>query len=262
MKKFILKNLGMMLVAAVAFASCKKSESGGGNPPPSGKKLIKTEISAEEYSVFDYNGDGALTKVTDYEEGTISSIANFVYANKKVTEAAYGSGEKLRFTYSGDNIDTMKIYSNTGVYAGFVKYTYNGNKINQQSFFYGEEGNFMEMQRLKFTYSPSGNVATQTMEVLDIESSQWIVYGKTAYTRYDNKINPLSLSSLAILGKIAGVVQKNNVEEEKYYQADNTLSETRTYTYTYDNDGYPTAVTEKVVAEDGEFTQTTKFIYK
>lgn len=139
MKRIFLKNLGILLIGSISFAACKKAAPGeSGGPAPSSKRLIKSEVDAANYSAYEYNADGLLSKVTEIEEGQTVSVLTFAIANKKVTEASYNSGEKLRFVYNGENIDTMKIYSGVGVYAGFVKYKYEGGRNIQQSFFFSD----------------------------------------------------------------------------------------------------------------------------
>lgn len=262
MKKSLFRNLGIALMAVITFAACKKTVDGDGPVNPSAKRLIKAEISAGEYTVYDYNTDGMLSKVTDFENGSATGAFTLTYGNdKKLTEANYSGSGKLRFVYNGDNIDTMKIYSETGEYGAFIKYLYEGNRNVQQSYFYGDGTEFHEMQRVKFSFSANGNVSSQSVEILNLMSGQWMVNEKTVFTRFDSKINPLSLPGLSILGKIFGIVHQNNIEEQNFYEAANTLAETRQSTYTYDGEGFPLTVTEKIITTGSETTQTTKFIY-
>jgi len=115
---------------------------------------------------------------------------------------------------------------------------------------------------MKTTYTYNGNdVATQKTYAWSAVTNSYELSETNNY-EYDNKVNPLAASSE--LGQTFFELNSvHNIVKETVYNAQNTLTETDTFSYTYDSQGYPSEG-DKTIVKPGaaNVTSNLKFTYK
>jgi hypothetical protein len=262
--------------AIVLSVACKKdkdnNDGGNGGPDPIGstKKLVKIEEDADNYSTFEYNADGTCKKITfvsvDDEEETTSTMSLVYNSNKKIDEAVYGDGSKIKYIYEGNSVKRSEVFNADNEKQSYTEFTYQGGKLASNTVYTGIEDdngqiNFIAWMKTEFTYHSNGDVKETTLYMANPMTQQLEKTQVRRYEQYDSKVNPLSkLGDFS--ASFLGEVSSRNPLVEKVFDKNNNLEETVTNEYTYDSDGYPITCksTTTVVGEPADVT-TTKFFY-
>ncbi|RZJ28476.1 MAG: hypothetical protein EOO48_09745 [Flavobacterium sp.] len=208
--------------------------------------------------------NGLLKKTieTDSEGNVVTS--NYSYNGHKIKKVEDSTGERTEFTYSGDLITKIQYFYDDGGLEQTNLYTYDsaGKLVMFQRLEPDDQYGAKEM----YVYNSNGTVSVtrfigdatsqtedggtatvyfQNGEVSEIDSDSG---GDLLYT-YDNKNNPGkditgfgAVTSFADLG-VSGINH-------------NLLSDDGTYTYTYNDAGYPVTSTENF---SGDVTSTQYF---
>lgn len=262
--KFILA----LILLNIVLISCSSDDSSDPDPEPS-SKLVKTEkISDTEKVDYTYNTDNLLATYNGLRTD-FSYSSNFIYnSEKQLTEwsqeetGSGGSSTVTTFTYDAEGRLSGYSFNNSEVFI-----TYDGSTVTATGTIAGDANAEAQMelngaglitkftesnQYTIFTYDSKGNMATaKSFDNADNPLLEFTI-------AYDDKVNPFygQFESLYIerflefFWEFDGIYHsgyegyafpfhKNNITVIQEVGGD-----ALTYTYTYDADGYPTAVNE------------------
>ena len=261
--------LSFLFVMAL-FSSCKKEHTNPNNPDnpgqPSGKKIAKVVEGDDEYT-FQYNTDGTLKSISTKTNGSQNPDETFSFtydSNKRPIEATAGDGTKTKYIYTNNVLTGTEIYMGTAK-VSYTTYTYQNNKLASMSSFLKLDDDapaYTEFLKIQYAYNAAGNASEMTSFIYNVMTQQLEKSSSTQYLEYDNKINPAS--QFGALGmNFFMEVNSHNVLKEKSFDENGQLTETVEYTYTYDNQGYPTSCTQKTTEADTQHveTVTTQYTY-
>ena len=245
----------LAILAVITFASCEKenetTDPVGGDTPAAApsKKLKKVSVSwpGNDGGSYDYVWEGdKLKSVTLHNVNDImDEIYTFTYSGDKLSKANYRCDHESRtyecvYTWNGDQISTEKYteydYGSTDVLT--YHYTYSGNKPTRLAIYW--EGD-PEPDQLNLAWT--GNNITQYYYDDDDD--------EITFT-YDNKKNPLYLPHMGYVpGFLSGIGlhticwSENNIThfEVSDTKGGDSGDGVGNYTYTYDDDGYPSTMT-------------------
>lgn len=268
----------LLLVLTISISCSTESDEPNNNNPSDGSKLVKREYVSDNHNIeYRYNERDLLSKITDINlEEEINDLITFQYdSNDNLTERQFRSnnsnyesttkysydnsqltkvetiatGNSIRtitklFSYS-NNIITVNISSNTGD-SNILTLEKNSSdlitKMNANRFYstinYDSKGNILEVK----TFENDGNLFDTHTYSYDNSPNPFYGQLKSIYL-------PLFLQALedADYGEI---VYDGYLGYEFPFLRNNitTINENgsldRNYSYTYDNDNYPTTVTE------------------
>jgi len=251
----------MLTIGVLMISACKKddkSSNGGTTPPPpaGSRQIAKIEESTGAYSTFDYNADGLISKIESKENGEITDVTLTYSPLKKLISAAIADGS-MNYIYDGSQLRRVDFISKTdNTVVGYTKFTYQNTKLSETVQYVKYQGN--DIAYMKTTYAYNGSdVATQKIYAWSAITNTYEL-SETHNYEYDSKTNPLAATSE--LGQT--FFQLNSVHnpvKETVYNAQNILTETDSYAYSYDN-GYPSAA-DKTVAVPGSANVTTHITY-
>jgi len=248
-------------------SACKKDDKNGGGttpiptPPTTGSRQItKIEESTGAYSAFDYNSDGLISKIESRENGEVTNVTLTYSPLKKLISAAMADG-LMNYIYDGSQLRRVDYISKTdNSVVGYTKFTYQNTKLSEAVQYVKYQGNDIAYMKTTYTYNGS-DVATQKTYAWSAVTSSYEI-SETRNYEYDNKVNPLATSSE--LGQTFFELNSaHNKVKETVYNAQNTLTETDTFSYTYDSKGYPSEG-DKTIVKPGtaNVTSHVKFTYK
>jgi hypothetical protein len=270
-RKLMYSLFGAAIVLSVACKKDKNDDGGNGGPDPlpNAKKLVKIEEDANNYSTFEYNADGTTKKVTyvSIENGEPEeNEMNFVYTDKKLQEAVYADGSKIKYVYEGSQVKRSESYSPDAEKLAYTEFTYSNGKVSSNTVYTGIEDDngeivFVAWMKTEYAYHSNGDIKETTLHMANPMTQQLEKSQVRRYEQYDSKVNPFaSLGAFSSLFLVE--VSARNPLVEKVYDANNNLQETIQNEYTYDNDGYPTQckTTTTAVGEPADVS-TTKFFY-
>jgi hypothetical protein len=256
-KKFQ-QSLVVVAMAAVFAVSCKKDKD---DVPAGGQIIAKIEQDANNYTSFETNGAGQITKLTTVEEGT-PQVITINYANDRPSTGIF-DGAVLKYVYAGNQLDTLYYGESEGLPALYSKLKYQNSQVVTLVNYLDMPEGADDFPLVKNTYEYAGNdVKSQTTYEWDGDDEVFLVSEKYTY-EYDSKANPLKNMSLVSLSFFQ-VTSEHNPTKKTEYDADGVVAKTTTYTYNYNSAGYPTTVQEKEVTPGnpaGTITTTT-FTYK
>ena len=263
--KFI---LALIFLNAI-FISCSSDDDSSPDPEPPSGKLVKSEVISDDIKAdYTYSADNLLATFhgsrTDF-----TFTSNFTYdSEKRLTKWSYeemGSNQYsgvYTFTYNADG--NLSAYSN-GV--NDIVITYNGNTVTASGIFSGNTPSELQMelnsaglitkfiesfQYTLFTYDGNGNMISA--KSFDNDDNPIAEFTLT----YDSKINPFygQFESVYIerflefFEDFDGIYVSGFEGYSFPYFKNNITSinevggDSLNYTYTYDDEGYPTVVNE------------------
>jgi len=255
----------ILALGVLTISACKKDDKNGGGttptPPTTGSRQItKIEESTGAYSAFDYNADGLISKIESRENGEVTNVTLTYSALKKLISAAMADGS-MNYIYDGSQLIRVDYISKTdNSVVGYTKFTYQNTKLSEAMQYVKYQGNDIAYMKTTYTYNGS-DVATQKTYAWSAVTSSYEI-SETRNYEYDNKVNPLATSSE--LGQTFFELNSvHNKVKETVYNAQTTLTETDTFSYTYDSKGYPSEG-DKTVVKPGtaNVTSHVKFTYK
>lgn len=260
-KTFKTRFLILNVLLAVTFTACNNNDDEDDNVDPIGTgadacQLVKAaEVGDDDYTDFEYNAQGYLTKAIYREVGSSATndyeIFSYNANNQLVKQEYYENGQKdgsITYEYTNDLLTTAKDYDKSGTLNDITTYKYDSNKrmVEQAA----------EDEIYKYTYDAKNNLTK--IERL----YQGLVIFRQTYENYDDKKSPywaikgfptiLTESSPNNPGKTISTYDEN---QDGILQP--AESETTTYTYKYNDKGYTTEVKET----DGSDSETTNFTY-
>ncbi len=188
---------------------------------------------------------------TDYEE-----TATFTYDGTKIKRITYDSSNYIKFTYTGDLLTLSESYED-------------GVLDQKQIFTYNEEGQLIDLkyyeidsddpstdyfQRTTYVYNANGTISTTSYDdeagtnvtstgTLTVVNGNLVSFNNSNYSgtyTFDTKNNPFKnikgYFAIILAGEEGGI---NNI-----LSSNNDFDQVTTYTYTYNEDGYPVTETE------------------
>ncbi|MGV3587217.1 MAG: hypothetical protein ACO1OF_09465 [Adhaeribacter sp.] len=222
------KNLNTCLITKITFAGTDAITYEYDNQKRLKKANHAKDATSNEnyYKEYDYDAAGRVTKESfKLADGTVFSYFAFTYNSKNLLEkiAFHTKAAGNTFKHEYDKIIT---YTST-------------NKIEQVKTL-NPEGPATSYRLDEYTYDANQNI-TKVQEYV-VNGAAKVNDVTTAYT-YDNQNNPYRGATYLGLG--AETISKNNIatEKETYHLSD--LTKNYTYTYEYNEKGYPTKQTRQ-----------------
>jgi|GEM_PF-889824 len=259
----------ILTIGVLTISACKKDDKNGGGTTPiptpttsGSRQITKIEESTGAYSAFDYNADGLISKIESRENGEVTNVTLTYSPLKKLISAAMADGS-MNYIYDGSQLRRVDYISKTdNSVVGYTKFTYQNTKLSESAQYVKYQGN--DIAYMKTTYTYNGNdVATQKIYAWSAVTNSYEL-SETWNYQYDNNVNPLAASSSSELGQtFLELNSGHNIVKQTVYNAQNTLTETDTFSYTYDSQGYPSE-SDKTVIKPGAANVTShlKFTYK
>ena len=259
----------LILIAAVALASCAKDDNTGiddngndtnpgntGGTPGSVLLVTESRMNGELVSRLEYNSDNQLMAIHAYSSGTQIGTTEHIYDNrgriaKVVTEV---TGQDVltseEYTYNGDSDKPVSSVSTVNMQGQQVitetSYSYSENKMTETvvSSLPIPETQFV------YTYSSNGNLLTQER----YEDGTWV--STVEYGDYDDKKSP-AMTGNAFEWKTPA---RNNHRSLKTIEPEG-VTEDRIYRYTYNDAEYPVKI-EVLDRGKEEVLLTLEYTYK
>jgi len=233
-----LKFIGVLFVASLIFvtAGCDKDKEENDNGVV---KLLET-ITYEDgdYTKFEYDNQNRITKMSFYWDGKLSYTDMFTYIGNDLTKMVFSNVD-----YPEENREIIIVKNgNTIAWDGDITLTVNGDGFLTK---YDDTDSDGDGQVITFQYQGGNLTKYMSESKYDDERSEW-----EAVCKYDDKKSPLYHCKtpkwfLTFAFTVDGYIGiNNNVTEVK--------SDWRTikYSYIYDDDGFPTKITEEQYEDD------------
>jgi YD repeat-containing protein len=260
MNRFTLKNFLVLALSATVLFSCSKDDDKAANPNnPSGQKCRITsdnENNGEEESIYEYDSQGRLIKQSYKEGGKLEPYyETYEYNNagyiSKITEwdSAGVDGYEL-YTYNTDGRPTRReVFYDDGsgiALQSINTYEYNESKrLIRRNRYDGSTPNVIDEYQI-ITY-PTGNTA-RDQSFSDMNNDGTPELESTTDYTFDDKKSPQLLLGVAFEDEF--ISEHNSIKEVYSYPGNPSASRTRTYTYEYNAEGFPT----KMIGNDGSST--------
>ena len=263
------KLFAAIAVCVMLFASCKKE------PTPTPEPTIETGLEGQfmperkiaSIERFDLIGEDSLRPVVQnhYEwNGDLLS---------KYTQTQFGGTFVSSQTFHYDSLNRIaKIDFKKDMDTTFLEYIYEGKelaKINrykdngellEEFTFFRTDGKVTEIQ--KHTYMETTEYSTETVVWEGDNIIQTTLNGLPTDYTFDDKINPLyGLYDALFFTELEGVLSPNNTLTSTMVIDPMGTNVTTTYTYEYDDKGYPVKATSVKNMGFVSVTSVSKFTY-
>jgi hypothetical protein len=260
---FIKQTVFGVMMALVAFSSCKKEKSEEPQAPAKPLQLVQFS-DGDDVTKFEYNTDGSFKSIT-LKNDPISTDENVTYtakyaASKKMEELNGSNGTKLKLTYANSLLSTMEAFAGTQKFAETI-YEYNGAVMKSSTISLVDNNQSVPFFKGDFTFNTAGNITRSNVFVYNpltnkLESTGYVI------NQFDNKVNPfIALSDVITI--FWQVTTKNNITKQEYFDKDGKAEEVVETTYTYNAQGYPVRATMKETAPGQQpSTATVAYTYK
>jgi hypothetical protein len=255
-RRLLVALLGFVLLSTTA---CKKDKDPHTPVPPAKqKKLVKIQESPDDYTSFDYNTDGTLQKMTvsnRFESGLIVYSLTLQYgADKKIDQAVYNNGNKLKFFYENGLLTKTELADDKGVLLNVYTFIYDYKKRLTTYTVFGpfplDDGapgtSYKPVLKTEYAYfnvndSLVHEAVTYKRNPVTKQMDKWLIVRADSYDDKKNPLAELGDLSLALFQEVS----KRNVTSGGIYDADYILKEYTENDYTYRGDGYPSANVQK-----------------
>lgn len=245
------KLFSAIAVCVMLFASCKKE------PTPTPELTIETGLEGQfmpERKIacierFDLIGEDSLRPVVqNYYEWNGDLLSKYTQTQFEGTFVSsqifhYDSLNRMaRIDFRRDMDTTFLEYNYEGKeLAKINRYKVNGELLEESTLF-RTDGKVTEIQ--KHTYMETTEFSTETVVWEGDNIIQMTLNGLTTDYTFDDKINPLyGLYDALFFTELEGVLSPNNILTSTMSINPMGTNITATYTYEYDNKGYPVKVT-------------------
>ena len=227
-------------------------------PAGEAMQLLKIEQDANNYSTYTYNGDGLLSSFINVHN-QVTSHESTTYGADKKPLAVTLDDETYKLSFNGDKITQIDVYEQQN-HTAYFTYTYTGDKITEADYYVFSDLNtkFLAAKTLS-VYNSAGDLSSQKLYYTVGTSLQ--LASTTAY-EYDAKNNPLA-GSFNLSSVLLNSPAAHNVTKQTQYDAGGNVSETDTYTISYNTQNYPVQIACKTVKPGAaEVSTGNKFTYK
>lgn len=265
MKKIRTQALYLLVATTLFTTACEKDPVKKPDEPQQTQKLIKVSEDADNYSTFEYNANGQLSKMKQAsKEGDETEIMEITYTyndQKKVTGLSMAGLVNLKYIYTNNKITKVEWYSNN-IMGAYDVITYNGEKITKiEKYFRGANATFDLDSKSECSYFDNGNIKEIKNFIL-LDDEQMKHAGTRQFEQYDNKKSPFKSFGEANIGLFLEFLSVNNITRLKSLHANGTIEQDTEITYTYNTEGYPLTSTSKST-EGGVVTNSTStFTYQ
>jgi hypothetical protein len=262
MKKQQIRNAALAFgIGIFTLSGCKK-ENGNGvtDPVPGAHQLAKLEQDNGDNYLFSYNTTGSVSKITSKIAGVADTIS-FTYNTLKKINAAVTTDGPINFIYAGDQLASLEYFSTAvNSVVGYIQYTYQNNKVSSYTQYVKYQNNAVPYIKVVYTYN-GDDVATEVTYLWSVAHNAFEIK-ETSTFEYDDKANPLA-GNAELARAVFQFNSKHNPKKETVQNAQNAVTETDTYTYVYDAQGYPSIQTKSAV-KPGQPTVSSqvKYTYK
>lgn len=253
----------LLLLLLALFTGCQK-ETNEQLPVPAAARLEKI-TKGDELLQFSYNSDGSLKEALLNDAlaagGDRVTFRISYAAAGKIREVLTDDGRKIIPVYEDNKIIEALVQTLTGQPVARSEYTYLNGMLKSAALNVESGGLPVPWLKYIFTYDGRGNVLKTQLLVNDLLSNQLVPAGQVHY-EYDNRANPLEpVKDFLLL--IWQAVSPNNIKKETEFGPQNTVDETREYTYTYNSRNLPqnAQVTKTVPGQPAE-NLTMTFTYR
>ena len=254
----------MLLAGVVVFSSCEKNEQDVMTPTFEQGSIAHVMVDSTEVTSFNYNGS-TVSQINHFNEesGELESFEKFVTDAsgkmvKSSTHAANNHAVLSDQTYTYDskgqltNSATNYYAAGKVEYSAYATYEYNSdNKLEKKSVYEGATKDGELKSYTTYETLPNGNFGQEKQFVIDSEGTAKL-FSTTTYS-YDTNSNPFH--TIAEPGKASS---PNNIVASTLLVHGSGKTYKYSYTYQYDERGYPTSQT--VVSPAGN-RQTFKYAY-
>lgn len=250
-------NICLFALLLLTFACGKKNEDPQPVPVNNACQAARLD-DATGYSLLEYNAAGNVIKTTVYNKSKVIQSTLFAdYADGKLSKTRYFKGASVSGTPTSTatattdgsgNIATLTVpFLGTPVTATF---SYTSGRVSGIEISSSGSG-----ASYRYEYDSRGNIA-KVFEKSNPGATELLT---NEYT-YDDKTNPARnnvglLAFVAIFGSIADIYSPNNALTAKQYKSNGQVLSTDTFTYTYNDKGFPLTV-KQVTQEPGKAAET------
>ncbi len=258
--KQLIRTISILLIVVSSACSKKPGEIVVPTPIPTPVGNI-SKIEREHYSVeVSYHANGSIAtlsnKAIPADPNDVIDFS-FIYQGEKLDEAIFEG--KWKYYYTGNQVTKVATHNAAGVAKYQTSFLYNNNRVvEKMESIITSVGDKPQFHYL-YTYHADGNLAKK--EVYEMVNNAWQKSEEVSYPAYDTYLN---------LGQVleghpyvpTALYFTNNPLKEIFTDKSGIVTETVTYTYTYDNKGRVTTRTAKHVY-DGfpDFVETIKMFY-
>ncbi|MGZ5281419.1 MAG: hypothetical protein ACXWDO_09415 [Bacteroidia bacterium] len=251
MKKLSMYVFAALIAASTIVSSCKKDDPEPPTPTEPKCYIKSTKEDGKNQSQYVYNANNKVEKINNYgQDGTtIEEYTQITYdGNGRATRLDdYVETEMNSYTtieYNSSNLPTKaRIYSRDSLgglseVAQLTNVYNSSNQVTRSNIYFVSNGTPVLFLYQEYTYS-SGNVVTEKSYFAD-EFGNGELTSISDY-QYDSKKNPYLLLNIPVLFSGAAL-STNNVTSATYKDENGTVTESETYAYTYNGNGYPLTV--------------------
>lgn len=152
----------ILLISAVALASCRKDRSKPSDSGTTTKKITRIEEDGNSSASFTYNTDGKIKTLT-MNGGGNNTVFTFSYnEQKKPLEMVNDKGVKAKYIYDAAGLKMIENYDDTYKISE-NHFTYENGRVKSNTLFLGYEqggGNmtYLPVQRNIYHYSAGGTL--------------------------------------------------------------------------------------------------------
>jgi hypothetical protein len=262
--KFLSQVLTITLTsAALLTASCKKDKV---ELPASSDRLIRFEQGPNDYTTFEYNTAGAISKLNTTDANSTEVIALSYGDNKKLATAT-STSSAMKFNYNAANqVEKVELHDGSlqAPVSSHLQYAYQNNLLSElTTYSYGTgQANPQAFYKLNYEYLANGDVKSQKEYGRNFITKAFELSSTSTY-EYDNHPNPLKA-----LGEIYQVsfeiASTHNPTKVIETDKNNNLVQTTTCTYIYNSNGYPIQAEKKVIVpgQTNPTVSTVKYMYQ
>lgn len=262
MKQIInLGKTGINVLASILLLTACQKETSPTQPAPPASAKIKKVTSDDAVMEFGYDANGNVQSIktnNDITTGGMMTTYDITYgAGKKITELKGAAGEKIVPHYADNKLISAEIFDANGDLVANTDYSYQNNVL--KSVFTETQVGFA--MKFSFTTNAAGNVTKTDISFYNPLTDRFQLSTSTEY-EYDNKVNPLNnIKELMYLFLINP--NQNNITKETERDAQQTVTETREYAYSYNSNNLPTGAAVKVTEPGKPATNSTMvFLYQ
>jgi len=233
----------------------------------SDKKLVKiedfegTSTEPSEYIEFIYNVDGRITQYNSYEGNVMTYKAIYTYSSNQVTSiGSYYDGdwvedEKIVLDLNTDGLVEKVSYSykdiDTWYDDAYYTYEWANNNLVKEEHFYNDGGN--KLQKSSKVNKILSHLKRERSSHNSFKASLSSQCHTTTY-QFNSKNNPFwNISFFSVMSPVDTYLpySKNAIQSTTRTWVGETGSEVTTFAYEFNNNDYPTKITENYVYDDG-----------
>jgi hypothetical protein len=244
MKNKTLKTLVIFLTIGITQNACKKAETTttSNYPDLTGCKVTVYSDATSETKIS-YNSNGTVSKIEEYEVGTLFNTNTYTYEPGKASYVNTSGREKGEYVLDSKGRATSSaiIYyqgqdpstATSGIISTY-KYNSAGNLVEKKEDYSSQSGTTSYLKTYQWT---NGNMTTE------IEVSSNNTSSVTNYEYYTDKSNAMSFTESAI--EFTGVASKNLIKTSKEGKTGAVIT---SFSYEFNSAGKPTKI---IFDEDG-----------